>query len=84
MSLLCLVRYFNALQRVAINGKTSIQIKNRGKALVDAKLTAISKTMKRRGRVIFSPRLMLGGHTQVINISVLKIVINKAVARNTR
>ena len=48
------------------------------------KLTAISKTMKRSGRVIFSQRLLLGGHLRVINIRVLEIVINRAPAKNSR
>jgi hypothetical protein len=83
-SLLCIVGHFYALQRVAIDGKISMLVKNRENARMDAKLTGISKTMKRSGRVIFSQRLMLGGHFCVINSRVLEIVINRVLARNPR
>jgi hypothetical protein len=83
-SLLCIVGHFYALQRVAIGGKISMLVKNRENARMAAKLTGISKTMKRSGRVIFSQRLLLGGHLRVINIRVLEIVINRGPAKNFR
>ena len=46
--------HFYALQKVAIDGKISVLAKNRENTAMVAKLTAIRKTMKRSGRVIFS------------------------------
>jgi hypothetical protein len=83
-SFLCIVGHFYALQRVATDGKISVLVKKRENAHMAPKFTAISKTMKRSGRVISSQRLLLGGHLSVINIKVLEIIINRAPAKNCR